>query len=332
MIIPQKMKAIDVLQNGPPEVLKVINCAVPTPDEQEILIKVHFAGVNKPDALQRLGQYKAPLGANPRLGLEVSGEVKAVGKKTKRWKIGDLVTALVPGGGYAEFVTTNEDHALRIPTGLDMNQAAALCETFFTVWTNVFLRGKLKAGEKFLVHGGSSGIGTTAIQLANVFGAEVYTTAGTDEKCKRCEALGAQYALNYKNNDFVELIKEKTNNEGINLILDMVGGAYTAKNISVMANDARLVLIGFLGGHEANVNFTQVMMKRLVITGSTLRPQSDKNKTEIAEDLARNVWPLIENGEIKPVIDSTYKLEEVIEAHKRLESSNHIGKITLKVL
>ena len=332
MIIPQKMKAVDVLQNGPPEVLKVINCAVPTPDEQEILIKVHFAGVNKPDALQRLGQYKAPLGANPRLGLEVSGEVKAVGKKTKRWKIGDLVTALVPGGGYAEFVTTNEDHALRIPTGLDMNQAAALCETFFTVWTNVFLRGKLKAGEKFLVHGGSSGIGTTAIQLANVFGSEVYTTAGTDEKCKRCEALGAQYALNYKNNDFVELIKEKTNNEGINLILDMVGGAYTAKNISVMANDARLVLIGFLGGHEANVNFTQVMMKRLVITGSTLRPQSDKNKTEIAEDLARNVWPLIENGEIKPVIDSTYKLEEVIEAHKRLESSNHIGKITLKVL
>ncbi len=326
------MKAVDVLQNGPPEVLKVINCAVPTPDEQEILIKVHFAGVNKPDALQRLGQYKAPLGANPRLGLEVSGEVKAVGKKTKRWKIGDLVTALVPGGGYAEFVTTNEDHALRIPTGLDMNQAAALCETFFTVWTNVFLRGKLKAGEKFLVHGGSSGIGTTAIQLANVFGAEVYTTAGTDEKCKRCEALGAQYALNYKNNDFVELIKEKTNNEGMNLILDMVGGAYTAKNISVMANDARLVLIGFLGGHEANVNFTQVMMKRLVITGSTLRPQSDKNKTEIAEDLARNVWPLIESGEIKPVIDSTYKLEEVIEAHKRLESSNHIGKITLKVL
>ena len=326
------MKAVDVLQNGPPEVLKVINCAVPTPDEQEILIKVHFAGVNKPDALQRLGQYKAPLGANPRLGLEVSGEVKAVGKKTKRWKIGDLVTALVPGGGYAEFVTTNEDHALRIPTGLDMNQAAALCETFFTVWTNVFLRGKLKAGEKFLVHGGSSGIGTTAIQLANVFGAEVYTTAGTDEKCKRCEALGAQYALNYKNNDFVELIKEKTNNEGINLILDMVGGAYTAKNISVMANDARLVLIGFLGGHEANVNFTQVMMKRLVITGSTLRPQSDKNKTEIAEDLARNVWPLIESGEIKPVIDSTYKLEEVIEAHERLESSNHIGKITLKVL
>ena len=213
-----------------------------------------------------------------------------------------------------------------------MNQAAALCETFFTVWTNVFLRGKLKAGEKFLVHGGSSGIGTTAIQLANVFGAEVYTTAGTDEKCKRCEALGAQYALNYKNNDFVELIKEKTNNEGMNLILDMVGGAYTAKNISVMANDARLVLIGFLGGHEANVNFTQVMMKRLVITGSTLRPQSDKNKTEIAEDLARNVWPLIESGEIKPVIDSTYKLEEVIEAHERLESSNHIGKITLKVL
>ena len=332
MVIPQAMKAVDILRNGPPEVLKIINCPVPNPSKDEILIKVHFAGVNKPDALQRLGQYNAPPGANPRLGLEVSGEVVAIGKSVNRWKIGDYVTALVPGGGYAEFVTTNEDHALRIPEGLDMNQAAALCETFFTVWTNVFLRGKLRAGEKFLVHGGSSGIGTTAIQLASAFGAEVYTTAGSDEKCERCEDLGAKCSINYKNNDFAEVLLKKTNNKGMNLILDMVGGAYTTRNISIMANDARLVLIGFLGGHEANVNFTQVMMKRLIITGSTLRPQSDNKKTEIAEGLVQEVWPLIDSGKIKPVMDSTYNIEEVIEAHKRLESSDHIGKITLKVL
>ena len=326
------MKAVDILKTGPPEVLKIVSCPVPSPTETEILIKVHYAGVNKPDALQRLGQYKAPLGANARLGLEVSGEVVATGKRVRRLKIGDRVTALVPGGGYAEFVTTNADHALPIPESLDMNQAAALCETFFTVWTNVFLRGKLRAGEKFLVHGGSSGIGTTAIQLANAFGAEVYTTAGTDEKCRRCEALGARLAINYKSVDFVEVLKNEISSEGMNLILDMVGGAYTARNISVMEKDARLVLIGFLGGHEATVNFTQVMMKRLVITGSTLRPQSDKNKTEIAQDLARKVWPLIDSGKIKPVMDNTYNLEQVIESHKRLESSNHIGKITLKVL
>lgn len=331
MAIPQSMKAVDISKNGRPEVLKIINSPVPIPSKKEILIKVHFSGVNKPDALQRLGQYNAPPGANPRLGLEVSGEVVAVGQNAKRWEIGDFVTALVPGGGYAEFVTTSEDHALRIPDGLDMNQAAALCETFFTVWTNVFLRGKLKAGEKFLVHGGSSGIGTTAIQLAKFFGAEVYTTAGTDEKCRRCEALGAKYAINYKTSDFTEALREITSNEGMDLILDMVGGGYMVKNISVMAQDARLVLIGFLGGHEANVNFTEVMIKRLVLTGSTLRPQSDKNKTKIAKDLAEKVWPFIDSGKIKPVMDSTYNIEEVIEAHKRLESSNHIGKITLKV-
>lgn len=331
MVIPKTMKAVDIIQNGPPEVLKIINCPVPNLRKGEILIKVHFAGVNKPDVLQRLGQYNAPPGANPRLGLEVSGEVIAIGEETSQWGIGDLVTALVPGGGYAEFVKTSEEHALRIPDGLDTNQAAALCETFFTVWTNVFLRGKLTAGEKFLVHGGSSGIGTTAIQLANTFGAEVYTTAGTDEKCRRCEDLGAKFGINYKKNDFAEVLKEKTNNKGVNLILDMVGGAYTTRNISIMANDARLVLIGFLGGHEATVNFTQVMMRRLVITGSTLRPQSDSRKTEIAKDLAEKVWPLIDHGKIKPVMDSTYDIEEVIEAHKRLESSDHIGKITLKV-
>ena len=213
-----------------------------------------------------------------------------------------------------------------------MNQAAALCETFFTVWTNVFQRGKLKYGDKFLVHGGSSGIGTTAIQLARSFGAEVYTTAGSAEKSSRCEDLGAKAAVNYKRDAFVKMFKDLTNQEGMDLILDMVGGSYTNRNISIMADDARLVFIGFLGGHEANVNFTKIMMKRLLITGSTLRPQSDLNKTKIANELAEKVWPLIDRGEVKPVMDSTYKMEEVVDAHTRLESSQHIGKITLQVL
>ena len=328
----QNMKAVDIMRPGSPEVLQIINCRIPTPGDQEILIKVHFAGVNKPDALQREGLYNAPTGANPRLGLEVSGEVISIGTGVSRWKKGDLVTALVPGGGYAEYVTTNESHALRIPYGLDMNQAAALCETFFTVWTNVFQRGKLKHGEKFLVHGGSSGIGTTAIQLARSFGAEVYTTAGSAEKCSRCVDLGAKSAINYKRDDFVEMFKDLTNQEGMDLILDMVGGSYTNRNISIMADDARLVFIGFLGGHEATVNFTKIMMKRLLITGSTLRPQSNLNKTKIANELAEKVWPLIDKGEVKPVMDSTYRMEEVVDAHIRLETSQHIGKITLQVL
>ena len=332
MATSQSMKAIDIIRPGSPQMLKIINCLVPTPNDHEILIKVHYAGVNKPDALQRAGLYNAPPGASPRLGLEVSGEVTSIGKTVSQWKKGDLVTALVPGGGYAEYVTTNENHALRIPDGLDMNQAAALCETFFTVWTNVFQRGKLKQGEKFLVHGGSSGIGTTAIQLARSFGAEVYTTAGSAEKCSRCEDLGAKSAVNYKTDDFVEIFKDLTHQRGMDLILDMVGGSYTNRNISIMADDARLVFIGFLGGHEANVNFTKIMMKRLLITGSTLRPQSDQNKTKIANELSQKVWPLIDKGEIKPVMDSTYKMDKVADAHVRLETSKHIGKITLQVL
>ena len=332
MEIPKSMKAVGLAENGAPEVLKIINCEVPLPNDEEILIKVHYAGVNKPDLLQRAGLYNAPPGANPRLGLEVSGEVVSKGRNVGKWDQGDMVTALVPGGGYAEYVKTHQDHALRIPLGLNMNQAAALCETFFTVWTNVFQRGMLKSGEKFLVHGGSSGIGTTAIQLGKAFGADVYTTAGTSKKCERCRELGAICAINYKVDDFVQVLNDKTNKAGMNLVLDMVGGSYTGRNISIMANDARLVLIGFLGGHEATVNFTQVMMKRLIITGSTLRPQSDLNKTKIANDLSEKVWPLIEKGIIKPVMDSTFDIDEVVKSHLRLESSEHIGKITLKVL
>lgn len=332
MGMPKSMKAVGVTGHGSPSVLKIITCPVPIPTDQQILIKVHYAGVNRPDALQRAGLYNAPPGANQLLGLEVSGEIIAIGEKSTKWKIGALVTALVPGGGYSEYVVTNENHALRIPYGLDMNQAAALCETFFTVWTNVFLRGNLKSGERFLVHGGSSGIGTTAIQLAKSFGAEVYTTAGSDEKCAKCKQLGAIQAINYNTSDFVKVLKEETNNLGVNLILDMVGGSYTSRNISIMADDARLVFIGFLGGHEAQVNFTKVMMKRLTITGSTLRPQSDQSKTKIAEDLSKKVWPLIDSGAIEPIIDSTFSIEDVAKAHIRLETSQHIGKITLQIL
>ncbi len=326
------MNAVHMDKHGPPDVLSIRKCEIPSPTEYDILIKVHYAGVNKPDALQRAGLYNPPLDANPLLGLEVSGEVVFLGKKVKRWNLGDLVTALVPGGGYAEYVVTNENHALRVPNGLNMNEAAALCETFFTVWTNVFLRGNLKVGEKFLVHGGSSGIGTTAIQLAKAFGAEVYTTAGSKEKCAVCKKLGAMLAVNYKTENFVEVIENEIGKAKINLILDMVGGDYTEKNLSLLAEEGRLVFIGFLGGHKATVNFTRVMIKRLLITGSTLRPQSIEKKTEIAQALIKKVWPLIDIGEIRPIIDSTYEIDNVIDAHKKLEKSEHIGKITLKVL
>lgn len=326
------MKAVHMDEHGSPDVLTIRRCQIPVPYGEEVLIKVHYAGVNKPDALQRAGLYNPPADANPLLGLEVSGEIVSVGEKVKKWGIGDLVTALVPGGGYAEYALTNENHALPVPHGLNMNQAAALCETFFTVWTNVFLRGNLKAGEKFLVHGGSSGIGTTAIQLAKAFGAEIYTTAGSELKCASCRKLGARLAVNYKTQNFVDIIKKEIGKAKINLILDMVGGDYTEKNLSLLAEEGRLVLIGFLGGHDAKVNFTRVMMKRLSITGSTLRAQSIQNKTIIAQDLLEKVWPLINAGEVKPVIDSTFQIDDVIEAHKRLEASQHIGKITLKLM
>ncbi len=326
------MKVIEISKFGNPEVLQLRNEAIPSPTANEILIKVHFAGVNRPDALQRAGLYNPPPGANKLPGLEVSGEIILCGCNVKKWTAGDLISALVPGGGYAEYVVTHQDHALPVPKGLNMNEAAALCETFFTVWTNVFLRGKLKQGEKFLVHGGSSGIGTTAIQLAKVFGAKVYTTAGTKEKCQKCEEIGADLAINYNENDFVEVLKTETDKLGVNLILDMLGASYFNSNINILSNEGRLILIGFLGGTETNFNLAKIMMKRLFVTGSTLRAQSDKNKGDIAKDLYDKVWPLIENRQIKPIMDSTFDLKDAREAHKRLESSEHIGKITLKVL
>jgi len=322
------MRAIEITEAGGPEVLKPCTRPIPVPQAGEILIEVDHAGVNRPDALQRAGQYAPPPGASDLPGLEASGRIAAVGPDVTRWKVGDAVCALLPGGGYAEYVVTHQDHALPVPEGMGMAEAAALCETFFTVWSNVFMRGGLKAGERFLVHGGSSGIGTTAIQLASHFGARVFATAGSDEKCAACTKLGAERAINYRDEDFVEVLKAEG---GANLILDMVGGDYLPRNVKTLAEDGRLVQIAFLQGPKVALNFALVMVKRLTITGSTLRPQSDAAKAEIAAQLAEHVWPLLDAGRIAPVMDSTFALDEAAKAHARMESSGHIGKIVLKV-
>jgi putative PIG3 family NAD(P)H quinone oxidoreductase len=326
--MPDMMRAIEITAPGGPEVLKPCMRPVPMPGSGQILIAVDHAGVNRPDALQRAGSYAPPPGASDLPGLEAAGVVAAVGPDVSRWAVGDPVCALLPGGGYAEYALTHQDHALPIPTGLSMAQGAALCETFFTVWTNVVLRGRLKAGERFLVHGGSSGIGTTAIQLAHAMGARVFTTAGSPEKCEACEALGAERAINYHEADFVEVMLAEG---GADLILDMVGGAYLPRNVKALSDDGRLVQIAFLEGPKVELNFAQVMMRRLTITGSTLRPQSDAAKADIAAGLAAHIWPLLASGRIAPVMDQVFPLEDAAAAHARMESSAHIGKIVLQV-
>lgn len=324
----QEMRAIEIVEPGGPDVLRPVVMSIPKPNRNEVLIKISFAGVNRPDVLQRAGSYMPPPGASDLPGLEASGTIFAIGQNVTNWAIGDEVCALLPGGGYAEYAVTQASHCLPVPKGMGLEQAAALPETFFTVWSNVFQRGKLKPHEKFLVHGGSSGIGTTAIQLANVFGSEVYATAGTDAKCLVCEELGAKRAINYKKEDFLDVMKSLG---GVNLILDMVGGVYIEKNIKALVDDGRLVQIAFLQGAKAELNFAQIMTRRLTITGSTLRPQSDLSKAQIASELFRNVWPLLSNGRLKPVINSVFELEDVTSAHLLMESSQHIGKILLKV-
>ncbi|UWP92378.1 NAD(P)H-quinone oxidoreductase [Aliiroseovarius crassostreae] len=322
------MRAVEISTPGGPEVLKLIDAPIPTPAYGEILIKVAFAGVNRPDAIQRAGNYAPPPNASPLPGLEASGEVAAVGEGVTNWNIGDKVCALLPGGGYAEYVTTPAAHALPVPEGMGLRDAACLPETYFTVWSNVFMRGGLQAGERFLVHGGSSGIGTTAIQLANHFGARVFTTAGSDAKCAVCTDLGAERAINYRNEDFVEVLKGEG---GANLILDMVGGGYIARNIRALATEGRMVHIAFLSGPKAEINFAQIMAKRLTVTGSTLRPQSDLAKAKIAEELLEKVWPLLDQGTVKPVLDQVFPLADAHAAHARMETSQHIGKICLEV-
>ena len=325
---PDRMAAIEIAEPGGPEVLKPATRAVPPPAHGQILIRVAYAGVNRPDALQRSGKYAPPPGASDLPGLEAAGRVAAVGPGTDDWAVGDEVCALLPGGGYAEYFATPGAHALPVPKGLSLKQAACLPETFFTVWTTVFMRGGLRAGERFLVHGGSSGIGTTAIQLARVFGARVFATAGSAAKCRACQELGAERAINYLEEDFVAVIKEQG---GADLILDMVGGGYLPRNVEALADDGRLIQIAFLSGSKAELNFAEVMVRRLTITGSTLRPQSGAAKARIAEDLRTHVWPLLGTGRIAPKMDRTFPLAKAAEAHARMESSAHIGKIVLEV-
>lgn len=328
MPLPETMRAVEISEPGGPDVLRPCTRPVPNPDADQILIKVAYAGVNRPDALQRAGKYAPPPGASDLPGLEVSGEVVALGANVSRWALGDQVCALTPGGGYAEYVVCHADHALDVPPGMPLDQAACLPENHFTVWSNVVTRGGLSAGERFLVLGGSSGIGTVAIQLAAALGARVFATAGNAEKCAACESLGAERAINYREEDFVDILRQEG---GANLILDMVGGDYLPRNVKTLANDGRLVQIAFLRGPKVALNFAQVMMRRLTITGSTLRPQSDLAKARIAEDLRQRVWPLIASGKITVVMDSEFALDEAAAAHARMESSAHIGKIVLKV-
>lgn len=322
------MRAIKISEPGGPEVLTLTDRSVPEPANDQVVIKVAYAGVNRPDALQRAGLYNPPKGASDLPGLEASGEVVACGDGVSTLKVGDQVCALLPGGGYAEYVATSAAHCLPVPGGLTLKQAACLPETFFTVWSNVFMRGGLQAGQRFLVHGGSSGIGTTAIQLAKAHGVRVFATAGTDAKCSACVDLGAEAAFNYKNDDFVEKMQALG---GADLILDMVGGAYIQRNIKALADDGTLVQIAFLQGPKAPLNLVQLMTRRLTVTGSTLRPQSDLAKARIAAQLLQHVWPLIAAGKIAPVMDQEFAIADAAAAHARMESSAHIGKIVLKV-
>ncbi len=327
--LSETMRAVVAVRPGGPEVLVVETRPTPVPEAGQILIRVEAAGVNRPDVLQRMGMYAPPPGANDVLGLEVAGKIVARGPGASRYAGGARVTALVPGGGYAEFCVAHESNALPIPAGLTAVQAAAIPETYFTVWTNVFDRGALKSGETLLVHGGTSGIGTTAIQLAKAFGARVIATAGSDEKAATCERLGADLGINYRTDDFVGRTLAATHGRGADLILDMVGGDYVARNYAAAAVDGRIVQIAFLRGPEARVSLAPLMQKRLVHTGSTLRPRSPAEKAVIAEALRTKVWPLIEAWRCLPVIDSVFPLGDAVAAHRRIDDPGHIGKIVL---
>ena len=322
------MIAVEIVAPGGPDVLQLTRRPVPTPGQGEVVIKLAYAGVNRPDTLQRAGLYNPPVGASDLPGLEGAGVISAIGLGVTQWSVGDEVCALLPGGGYAQYATTYANHCLPIPQGLSIKQAACLPETFFTVYSNVFQRGKLEVGEKFLVHGGSSGIGTTAIQLAHLFGARVFATAGSEEKCQVCKDLGAERVINYRSEVFEDVLESYG---GVDLILDMVGGDYIQRNLEALADDGRLVQIAFLKGPKVALNLVQMMTRRLSITGSTLRPQSDLAKAKIASALLEKVWPHLVLNRIAPVMDSEFQISEAAEAHKRMESGQHIGKIVLKI-
>lgn len=326
------MNAIIITNSGGPEVLQMQERPKPILSGRDVLVKVFAAGVNRPDVAQRKGHYPPPAWASPDVpGLEIAGVIVELGPLCSKWKIGDKVCALVTGGGYAEYCSVPEGQCLSIPGELSFAEAASLPETFFTVWSNVFDRGRLKPGESFLVHGGTSGIGVTAIQMARVWGATVYATAGTDEKCNFCEQLGAKKAINYKKEKFRDVIKAITEKKGVDVILDMIGGDYTQDNLDILAEEGRLVLINFMRGDETAIKLSSILRKRLTVTGSTLRARDSSFKASIADQLEKNVWPWLASGAVKPVVYKTFPLEKAADAHRLIESSEHIGKIVLTV-
>ncbi|WP_162723511.1 NAD(P)H-quinone oxidoreductase [Agrobacterium sp. fls2-241-TYG-188a] len=332
MTLPTTMRFVDLPSFGEPDVMVFATGPLPTPRAGEILVKVQAAGINRPDVAQRQGAYPPPKDASPVLGLEIAGEVVALGDGVSEFAVGDHVCALANGGGYAEYCVVPAGQALPFPKGYDAVKAAAVPETFFTVWANLFQMAGLTEGESVLIHGGTSGIGTTAIQLATAFGAEVYATAGSAEKCQACEKLGVKRAINYREEDFLEVIKAETDGKGVDVILDMIGASYFAKNLSALAKDGCLSMIAFLGGNVAeNVDLRPIMVKRLTVTGSTMRPRTADEKRAIRDELVAEVWPLLEAGKIAPVIHDVIAFDDVAEGHRLMESSSHIGKIVMRV-
>lgn len=330
--LPETMRFIDLPSHGGPEVMTMSEAPLPRPAKGEVLLKVEAAGVNRPDVAQRQGTYPPPKDASPILGLEVAGEVVALGEGVTEFKLGDKVCALANGGGYAQYCVVPAGQALPFPKGYDAVKAAALPETFFTVWANLFQMAGLTEGETVLIHGGTSGIGTTAIQLAKAFGAEVYTTAGSAEKCEACVKLGAKRAINYRDEDFADVVKSETGGKGVDVVLDMIGASYFEKNLAALAKDGCLSIIAFLGGAVAEkVDLRPIMVKRLTVTGSTMRPRTTDEKRAIRDELVEQVWPLIESGQVAPVINRIFTLDEVVDAHRLMESSSHIGKIVMRV-
>jgi NADPH2:quinone reductase len=332
MQVPETMQVVEITRPGGPEVLKPATRPVPQPRAGEVLLRVAAAGVNRPDCLQRAGAYAPPPGASDLPGLEVAGTVVRAGEGASEWMVGDRVCALTPGGGYAQYCLTPGAHCLPLPRGLDLIQAASLPETFFTVWINVFERARLAPGETLLVQGGASGIGVTAIQMARAFGHRVFATAGSAEKCAACERLGAERAINYRTQDFVEAVQQATGGKGVDVILDMVGGDYVPRELKCLATDGRLSIIAFLGGTKATLDLSDILFRRLTITGSTLRPRSVEYKAGVAQALRQRAWPLIEAGAIRPVIYRTFPLAQAAQAHALMESGAHIGKIVLEVM
>jgi NADPH:quinone reductase len=331
MSVPSEMAVVEIAAPGGPEQLRLAKRPVPRPGDEEVLVRVAAAGVNRPDVMQRQGRYPPPAGASDLPGLEIAGEIVALGPKVSGLSLGDQVTALLPGGGYAAYAIAAAPLCLPVPAGISMVEAAAIPETFFTVWTNLFDRGRCKPGDTVLIHGGTSGIGTAAVQLATAWGARVYATAGSDDKARACERLGAVRGINYRTEDFVEVLRAETAGKGVDVVLDMVAGSYVARNLEVAALEGRIVVISLLGGSRAEVNMGVIMTKRLTLTGSTLRARSVAQKAEVAAAVRKNIWPLLAAGRVRPVISATFPLADAAEAHRLMETSNHIGKIVLTI-